>query len=240
MPICEGYCSGYNVHFYWHHYKINDYCEQIQFIANMSVNGVYKTVGQISIFAYRNVMARKYQFPELGYTYSRSKVDLAMFKNNMKFTAYSKYESFYEPNGLTAAITSFDVIPQFRKKYIGSALLYIAVHSMQDGIALIMNPNPYNPVIPLSDYRAEVKLSAYSIGKIQEMCKNYGFRLEQTRTDDRIVQVPVSRLILDSKVPTNAHGFKLIYNTKLDNYRFKISKQREDRLLLPNRDVKIF
>lgn len=52
----------------------------------MSVNGVYKTVGQISIFAYRNIMARKYQFPELGYTYSRSKVDLAMFKNNMKFT----------------------------------------------------------------------------------------------------------------------------------------------------------
>ena len=57
----------------------------------MSVNGVYKTVGQISIFAYRNVMARKYQFPELGYTYSRSKVDLAMIMNKMNFTAYSKY-----------------------------------------------------------------------------------------------------------------------------------------------------
>lgn len=225
IPVGWSLCVDKKIYWYWHHYKLNEYTELVQIIGTCDTGISEKVVGQIQILAYKNIVARKYQFPILGFSYSQNKIDLKIFNTMLKYTQIQKYESFYEPNGLQAIIVSFDVMPDFRKKRIGQTLLYLAELQIDPSIPLYLDKLPYEPVIPFQVFKRSHNLSPFSIKKIYGMCQRLGFRVEKTIGDERLAIPPIERVVLDRKAPVNAEGVRINYSKGLKNFKYRLSKE---------------
>lgn len=224
IPVGQGLFQDKRVYFYWHHYKASEYTEIIQILATVSTGTTLKAIGQIQILAYRNLVARRYQFPVLGFSYSQNKIDLGIYNAMLKYTQITKYEQFHNPNGLQAVIVQFDVMQEYRKKHIGSALLYLAGLQIDPSVPLYLDKTPYTPIEPLQILKAKHNLSPFSIGKIYVMCERLGFRAEKAPSDEQIAVQQIDRLILDRKAPIDARGVNIRYQTGLDNFKYRLSK----------------
>lgn len=151
-PICEVKVRSDLIYIHWNHYKVNEYIEFIQFIAT----SVYTrkpagagVIGQISMIATRNILANKNRYPGLAFSYSQDKFDRLSLDMHLRKLNILRYEAEKQPDGLSAVITSFDVLPDYRGSHIGSALLYVATHSIQPNIPIYAENIAYEPSLPL-------------------------------------------------------------------------------------------
>lgn len=146
----------------------------------------------------------------------------------LKSTQITKYESFYDPNGLQAVITSLDVIPEFRKNYIAQALLFVATHSFEKNVKLFLDYKLYTPRVPLQEFKLPQNLSPYSIGKIQKMIERMGFREDVVNANEKIAMPTIRRVIHDSSLPVNACGFRIMQSKDMVNYKYRLDKKIRD------------
>lgn len=225
VPVGQGLFIDKRIYFYWHHYKVNEYTEIIQILAAINTGQSIKAIGQIQILAYKNLVSRRYQFPVLGFSYSQNKIDLKIYNTMLKYTQLTKYESFHNPNGMQAVIVQFDVLPNFRKRHIGQALLYLAGQAIDPNIPLYLDKTPYTPIAPLQVFKAKHDLSVFSINKIYDMCVRMGFRVEKSPQDDQLAVQQIDRLVLDRKAPIDARGVHIKYSTDIEYFKYRLSKE---------------
>ena len=146
----------------------------------------------------------------------------------LKSTQMTRYESFYEPNGLQAVITQLDVLPEFRKNYIAQALLFLATHSFEKDVKLFIDYKLYTPRLPLQEFKAAPNLSAYSVNKIQTMIERMGFREDTVQANEKLAIPVTKRIIHDKNQPVNACGFKLLFTKEMKPYKYRLDKQFRD------------
>ena len=224
IPIGYGFFSNERVQFYWHHYKVNPYSEIIQIIAVVGQGQKQEVIGQIQMLAYRNLVQRRYQFPELGFQYSQHKLDVKVFNQMLRSTSLTRYESFYDPNGLQVVITSYDVVEKHRKMYIGTALLYIAQLQVDPSAKVFLDPTPYEPLEQLQEFKGKHNLSQYSLEKIHNMCSRLGFVLDEPPKDENIAIPKTTRLVLNREAPINAKGVRIVFQGDMKQYQYKLSQ----------------
>lgn len=146
----------------------------------------------------------------------------------LKSTAITRYESFYEPNGLQAVITSLDVIPEYRKNYVASALLFIATHQFDESVKLFIDYKLYTPKIPLQEFKDIPNLSPYSVQKIQAMVERMGFREDTVQADPNLAIIPIKRVVHDRTLPVSAQGFQLMFTKDMKPYKYRLDKRIKD------------
>lgn len=142
----------------------------------------------------------------------------------LKNTALTKYEQFYEPNGLQAVITQFDVIPEYRKRYIGQSLLFLAGQQIDQSVNLYVDPTPYTPIVQLQEFKQKHNLSQYSVQKILSIFARMGFKPDQTPADEQLALLQVNRLKFNRNYPVDAKGVKLRYDGDMTRLKYRISQ----------------